>query len=218
MTPNRRVLAYLAPWLTLALAACSGSDGQEGPPVPAPAPVDGPASAQVDVAPNSERAPEPAPAVEPPQPRVQRPIPPVLRVTTWVNTAPLGPEAFAGKVVVLDFWSTASGGCRRLMPRLQALLWKHEAKGLALIGVSEDPVAEVREFANAQGIAYPLAVDAPEKDREAMFDVWRVEAVPTVWVLDRYGEVAWRGRGEDLSEALLLEELAKAGPSAEEAP
>ncbi len=213
MRAIRRALACAAPWL--ALAGCSGSDGQEKPAEPVPVRADAPANALAQ--PNPEAARKASPHVPTGKQREPRPIPPVLRVSAWVNSEALGPDAFAGKVVILDFWSTTSGTCRRLMPRLQALLWKHETKGLALIGVTEDPLVDVQAYAKAQGIAYPLAVDANGGSRVATFDAWNIEDVPTVWLLDRYGEVAWKGRGEDLTEARVLEELGKAAPPDEEA-
>jgi peroxiredoxin len=198
-----RLLLGLAPCLLPALAAC-GSAGDSGDAAQKP-------KAPVQAAPQAEKTP-------PRPPRQRRPTPPSFDVATWLNRGPYSLDDLRGSVVVLDFWSTASGTCRRLMPRLQALLWKHRARGLVLIGVAEDPVAEVQEFARSQGIAYPLAVDTHDEEGQDTFDAWGIESIPTVWVLDRYGEVAWHGAGENLSEELLLEELAKAPPPKEPTP
>jgi peroxiredoxin len=196
-------LNRLAPCVLAALVACGGSGGADD--------ANEQPKATVHAASPAEKTPR-TPSRQP------RPTPPPFDVATWLNRGPYTLADLRGNVVVLDFWSTASGACRRLMPRLQALLWKHRAKGLVLIGVAEDPVAEVREFARSQGIAYPLAVDTHDREGEDTFDAWGIESIPTVWVLDRYGEVAWQGAGEELTEELLLEELAKAPPPKEPTP
>jgi peroxiredoxin len=203
LAATSRLLLRLAPCVLPALVACGGSGGADGANEKSKAPV--------QAAPQSAKEP-------PTPPRQPRPAPPPFDVATWLNRGPYTLDDLRGSVVVLDFWSTASGTCRRLMPRLQALLWKHRSKGLVLIGVAEDPVAEVREFARSQGIAYPLAVDTHNDQGPDTFDAWGIESIPTVWVLDRYGEVAWHGAGEDLSEELLLEELAREPPPPEGTP
>lgn len=101
-------------------------------------------------------------------------------------------ENLRGKVVLVNFWATWCPPCRAEIPDLIALQDTYRDT-LVVIGVSEDeaPVEEVRKFAAAQKMNYPIVMGTPELSK--IFT--GVSALPTTFVLDREGRVQQRHVG-----------------------
>ena len=111
-------------------------------------------------------------------------------------------EDLRGKVVIMDFWATWCGPCRQVMPALQAI---HEAHGeeLVVIGVNtweqEDPAAFMAE----NGYTYPIVVEV-----DIVAQDYFVEGIPTFYVIDQNGNVAFHAVGADpANEEALVEVL-----------
>ncbi|HMQ21272.1 MAG TPA: TlpA disulfide reductase family protein [Planctomycetota bacterium] len=66
------------------------------------------------------------------------------------------------KVVLIDFWGTWCPPCKKAIPHLVKLYEKYEARGLVIVGLNyekeENALELVRNFADKNGIAYPLAL------------------------------------------------------------
>jgi thiol-disulfide isomerase/thioredoxin len=67
---------------------------------------------------------------------------------------------YAGKVVIVNLWATWCGPCRIEIPELIKLSEEYKARGVELIGVTnEDPVedeAKVKDFVAKQNIPYRI--------------------------------------------------------------
>lgn len=99
---------------------------------------------------------------------------------------PVRSAALSGKVVLIDFWATWCGPCKKEMPGYQQLLDRYGSQGLVVIGFkfnimkdTEDPI----KFAKKMGVRYPLAV-ATEVIREKFGGI---EGLPTTLIYDRHG-------------------------------
>lgn len=89
---------------------------------------------------------------------------------------------FAGRPVVITFWATWCAPCRAEIPHLERLA--REVPEIAVLGLSEEPEATLREFTAKTPIAYRIAsVPTPP----APFD--SVRSVPTSVFIDRKGVV-----------------------------
>ena len=101
---------------------------------------------------------------------------------------------YKGKVVLLDFWATWCGPCRMAMPGLQKMHESLKSKGLVVLGVSLDknPPVQVPPFLKQMGITYPNVADNPKDPCSAK---WDVRAIPSLFLIDRKGNVVrwWRG-------------------------
>jgi thiol-disulfide isomerase/thioredoxin len=116
--------------------------------------------------------------------------------------------ALRGRVVLLDFFATWCPPCQKEMPVLARLAERHKDKGLQVIGIDaidreQGGIPRVRRFVARFGLPFPIALDY----REEAADAYRVEAIPTLVLIDREGMVraVYQGAREEaeLEEALL---------------
>src|SRR5262249_4542112 len=105
---------------------------------------------------------------------------------------PLSPETLKGKVVLINFWATWCGPCREEIPELIALQ-EHYKDQVVVVGLSVDekPAAEVKAFADAQGINYPVAI----ADLPLQKAFGGVTAVPATFVVNPDGGIVQRHVG-----------------------
>jgi cytochrome c biogenesis protein CcmG/thiol:disulfide interchange protein DsbE len=101
-------------------------------------------------------------------------------------------EAFRGKVVIVDLWTTWCPPCRRGIPDFIALQDEYRDKGLEVIGVSLDPVdsrggggaAAVQPFMQQFGINYTIWM---VNDFKALGSYQLGQGYPTTYIIDRQG-------------------------------
>lgn len=112
---------------------------------------------------------------------------------------PVNLDSFKGKVVLLDYWASWCGPCRRSMPELERLHAAYSRKGLVVLGVSVDETAsrqKARDLVAAKKYGYRFAFD---RDYAAG---WGVDVIPSAFLIDRKGNVVahWRGLPKDPAE------------------
>jgi thiol-disulfide isomerase/thioredoxin len=102
----------------------------------------------------------------------------------WPNTR--------GKVLLLDFWASWCGPCRKSFPFLEAMHQRFNAQGLVVIGVSvdEDPGA-MNRFLKQHPVSFAIVRDQNQKFVKAT----RVGAMPTSLLVDRGGTVRYVNAG-----------------------
>ena len=97
-----------------------------------------------------------------------------------------------GKVVVLNFWASWCGPCRREMPDFQEAWEEHQDQGVVFVGIAvDDTASEASKFAEQVGVTYPLALDTTGDVARA----YRLQAVPSTYFIDRQGKLATRLHG-----------------------
>jgi thiol-disulfide isomerase/thioredoxin len=132
-----------------------------------------------------------------PFPERQKP-PPFPEGLTWMNTAgPLELSDLGGKFVILDFWTYCCINCMHILPELEKLEKKYP-NNLVVIGVhsakfeGERDTENITEAILRYHIAHPVINDADH----LMWNRFRVQAWPTVMLIDPEGYVVWGVRGE----------------------
>lgn len=93
--------------------------------------------------------------------------------------------ALKGRVVVLEFWASWCGVCHVMAPTLNEWNDRYSAQGLTVLGVTNDPVDVAGRTAGQLGMGYPLASDGSGK----MLKAYRAYALPTLFVIDKQGNV-----------------------------
>jgi thiol-disulfide isomerase/thioredoxin len=105
-----------------------------------------------------------------------------------------------GNVVLIDFWATWCGPCKKEMPGYQKLLDRYGRRGLVIIGFKFDTMADVEDplkFARHMGVRYPLAI-APDELKQKFGGI---EGLPTTMVYDREGILRKKVVGFEYTEA-----------------
>jgi thiol-disulfide isomerase/thioredoxin len=106
-----------------------------------------------------------------------------------VTGGTVGPQAYRGRAVVVNFWATWCGPCRREQPALQRLAEEYEDGSVAFVGVNfrDDPAA-AREYLRQYEVTYPSVLDPAG---ETAFD-FGVPYLPATVLVDATGELRYR--------------------------
>jgi peroxiredoxin/outer membrane lipoprotein-sorting protein len=118
----------------------------------------------------------------------------------------MGLDDLRGSVVLIDFWATWCGPCRRELPHVQKLYDEHKDDGLVVLAVSQEKEATIRRYIDKAGFTFPTLVDADGSVNRS----YGVSALPTLVIVNREGIVSDFLVGLR-SEATLRTALEKAG-------
>ena len=110
---------------------------------------------------------------------------PVLVITT-LDRHTFDLAKLRGKVVLVNYWATWCGPCRKEMPKLDAFYKRYHDRGLEIIGISIDFDRDLDKARRmAQGVSYPTALAKSISD-----DGFGIpKGVPITWIVDRDGKV-----------------------------
>ena len=96
-----------------------------------------------------------------------------------------------GKPVMLVFWASWCGPCRKEIPEVSAIVSGYGEKlHVVSINAGEDPATAARGV-QTFGITWPVVLD-PSGKIQGSYDV---QAIPLVLILDADGIVRYRGNG-----------------------
>ncbi|MGZ3861767.1 MAG: redoxin family protein [Bacteroidia bacterium] len=121
---------------------------------------------------------------------------------------PLKLSSLRGKVVLIDFWASWCGPCRKENPNVVNVYKKFHSKGFEILGVSVDDKADKwKEAVAKDGLPWIHVSDLQGWNNEAVL-MYGVDAIPFTVLLDKEGKIIAKGlRGAKLEEK--LEEIFK---------
>ncbi len=116
-------------------------------------------------------------------------------------------SSLKGKVVLIDFWASWCGPCRRENPNVVALYTKYKDKGFTVFSVSLDNDKEAWKRAiKSDGLVWPYHVSDLKEWSSPLVQLYKFEGIPFTVLLDKKGNIVEKNlRGKALE--LKLKEL-----------
>lgn len=100
--------------------------------------------------------------------------------------------AFAGKVILVDFFASWCGPCKESFPAMEKLHQKYGQKGLVIVAINLDKKADdMKGFLKEHPASFTIVRDASYK----LVNEIKIPAMPSSFLLDRSGKVFAVHRG-----------------------
>ena len=112
-------------------------------------------------------------------------------------------SSLKGKLVLIDFWASWCGPCRKEMPNVVKIYSKFKNKGFEIYGVSLDQDKEKwMEAITKDGINWPQVSDLKYWDNVAA-KIYNVQGIPYTVLIDKDGKIIAKNlRGQELEKKI----------------
>jgi thiol-disulfide isomerase/thioredoxin len=91
-----------------------------------------------------------------------------------------------GNVVLLNFWASWCGPCRKEMPELEKLYKKYQRLGFTVLGVNvETESSAANKILKKSPVSFPVLYDTENTASK----LYNVNAMPTTVIIDRSGNM-----------------------------
>lgn len=109
-----------------------------------------------------------------------------------LQTGNLRLSEYRSEVVVVSFWSSRCGRCRKAMPFFESLYQQHRNSGLHVIAIAVDgDVAIARQLVAEFKIDFPMLLDQQHR----VSRLYDLNQMPMTLVIDRDGNVVFIDKG-----------------------
>jgi peroxiredoxin len=111
-------------------------------------------------------------------------------------------SSFMGEKVIVNIWASWCKPCQYEMPALQKIHEKYSDQGLVLLAVNntyQDNYSNVVDFVSANNLTFPILMDLDGN----VSQLYKVQALPSTFFIDRNGKISEIIIGGPMSEALI---------------
>jgi cytochrome c biogenesis protein CcmG/thiol:disulfide interchange protein DsbE len=120
-----------------------------------------------------------------PPPKVGAPAP-VFSLRRLTGGGDLSLRSLRGKTVVLNFFASWCGPCKREAPALEQVWRQYRARGVVVLGIdSNDARGDALRFLHAHGITYPIVSDPNESQAFR----YGIPGLPVTFVVNARGHI-----------------------------
>ena len=126
---------------------------------------------------------------------------PVFALNTF-GGEPVNLAGLKGKVVLINFWASWCPPCRAEMQAMQNVYADDKGQGFVILAINttyQDDIAKAAQFARSESLTFPLLTDADGN----IARLYRVQAMPTSFFIDRQGKIMRLVIGGPMPEALI---------------
>ena len=99
-------------------------------------------------------------------------------------------DDFHGRCVVLDFFASWCGDCRKDMPEMKRLYAQYDIQGVDFIGISFDTDADkLQEYMDKEQMPWRVLSELEKMKDSKMAKDYHIQWIPTMYLLDTEGHV-----------------------------
>ncbi|MBS4027393.1 MAG: TlpA family protein disulfide reductase [Ignavibacteriales bacterium] len=127
---------------------------------------------------------------------------PKVEIAQWLQgevKAAKGKNFYEGKTLVLEFWATWCGPCRRIIPHMNELVDQFKSDSVIFLSLSDEKKEVVEPFLAKNKMKASIALDNQDKT----FSAYGVSSIPNMFVIDKKGNVVWGGHPAMFSKEML---------------
>ncbi|MEP1487435.1 MAG: TlpA disulfide reductase family protein [Algibacter sp.] len=135
---------------------------------------------------------------------------PIDMVFTSMDGREVDLSKMRGKVILIDFWSISCGPCIKEMPHVQVLYDKYRDQGLEVLGIAREGDAAkdmVLDILKKTGANWPQRLDTGKDASVSLHSLYNITGYPTVWLLDKQGNIVDRNARLEQLEPLIRKYL-----------
>lgn len=100
---------------------------------------------------------------------------------------------FQGEPLIVNFWATWCPPCRAEMPSMQRAWEQMRDEGIAVVAINVgESAGDIKRFLDQEPVGFPLPMD----ESSQVVQAWPVRGLPTTFVVDPQGRLAYKAVGE----------------------
>jgi len=130
---------------------------------------------------------------------------PPLEIATWIKGDPVDLAKGRNKsVYVIEFWATWCPPCVMSIPHLTEIQKRYRNKNVVVVSITDEPPRLVTQFVRKQGdkMGFTVACDKEQKTTVSYLFASGQTGIPTTFIVDRKGKIAWIGSPFDMDQVL----------------